>query len=87
MAKNITSLERRLQECTTMVECFEIQNSMADGLTEEEELALRAKRAGLSIEDAREYQDALRTIKRIEAKKRAKKLEEFNRTICNVIVN
>ena len=87
MAKNITSLELRLKECTTMVECFEIQNSCADGLTEDEELALRAARAGISIEDARQYQEALRTIKRIEAQKSAKSMVEANRAICNVIAN
>lgn len=87
MAKTMTSLERRLQECTTVVECFEIQNSAADRLTEEEELALRAARAGLSIEDAREYQQALRTIKHIEAKRCAKQLNEVNRAICNMVAN
>lgn len=87
MAKNMTSLESRLQECTTMVECFEIQNSLCDGLTEEEELALRAARAGLSIEDAREYQNALRTIKRIEASKKAKQLNDVNQTIINLVIN
>ena len=87
MAKNITSFELRLKECTTMVECFEIQSSCADGLNEEEELALRAARAGISIDEARQYQEALRTIKRIEAKKSANRLAELNRAICNVIAN
>ena len=87
MAKTMTSLEQRLQECTTVEECFEIQNSLADGLTKEEELALRAARAGLSIEDAREYQNALRTIKRIEATRKAKQVEEFKNTIINIIAN
>ena len=84
MAKT-TILESLLEECTTMGECFEVQNALVDGLSEEEELALRAQYAGLSIEDAKRYQEALNVIHNIEAKSLEKRLKEVNITICNII--
>ena len=84
MAKT-TILESLLKECTTMVECFEVQNALVDGLSEEEELALRAQYAGLTVGDAKRYQEALQVIKKIEAKSAEKRLKEVNTAICNII--
>lgn len=85
MAKTTTILEGLLKECKTMRECFEVQNALADGLSKGEELELRAKYAGLTVLEAKCYQNALNTIKAIEAKPVERQLQEVTRTICNVV--
>ena len=76
-----------LQNCKTLEEVFQQQTCMVDGLTEEQILQLRAERAGLSIEDARRYEEARDTIRSIEAKRSMKRLREVNEAICNIIAN
>ena len=86
MAKTTTNLERRLKECKTIRECFTIQNSLVDGLSEEEELELRAKYAGLTVEEAKLYQDALKTVKFFEAKAHTEKTcQKMTEVICNLV--
>jgi len=84
MAKT-TILEGLLKQCKTMRQCFEVQNALADGLTAQQELELRAKYAGLTILEAKCYQNALSTIKAIEAKPVERQLQEVTRTICNLV--
>jgi len=83
MAKT-TILEGLLKECKTIRACFEVQNALADGLTAEQELELRAKYAGLTVLEAKCYQNALNTIKAIEAKPVERQLKEVMRTVCVV---
>lgn len=86
MAKTTTILEGLLKECKTMRQCFEVQNALVDGLSEEEELALRAKYAGLTVEEARMYSEALRTVKFFEARPHAVKVcKEMAEAICNIV--
>jgi len=80
-----TMFWRLLEQCTTMEEVFLQQTCMVDGLTEEQILQLRAERAGLSIEDARRYEEALNTIRAIEAKRSVKQMRQVNEAICNII--
>ena len=83
----MTYLEKALQNCKTIRECFEIQNALADGLTPEEELKLRAERAGLTLAEAEEYWAALKTVKRIESKPVERQLKEVMQTIYNILAN
>ena len=85
MERTTTILEGLLEKCTTMAECFEVQNALADGLSAEEELKLRAKYAGLTVEEAKTYQDALRTLRAIENKHMACRIKEVQESILNVI--
>ena len=76
MAKTTTLLEKRLKDCTTVMECFEVKGEQHDELSEEEEIALRAEYAGMTIREAKCYQSAMEMIKIIEnnvAQRRAQK--------------
>lgn len=84
MAKTNTMFEELLKNCKTMRQIFECQTALADGLSDYEVLELRAKYAGLTVLEAQCYQNALNTIKAIEAKPVAKQLEEVTKTVCNV---
>jgi len=77
MEKITTLLEKRLDLCTTMAECFEVKGSPKDGLSEDEEIALRAKYADMTIREAKCYQSAKEMIRIIEnnaARRRAKRI-------------
>ena len=87
MEKATTILEGLLKECKTIRECFEVQNALVDGLTSDEELDLRAKYAGLTLEEAKQYQDALKTVKRIESKPVERQLNKVMQTLLNVVSN
>ena len=76
-----------LENCETVEDVFRMQTCLVDGLTDEQILQLRAERAGLSIEDARRYEEALNTIRAIEAKRSMKQLLHANEVICNIIAN
>ena len=76
-----------LENCETVEDVFRMQPCLVDGLTKEQILQLRAERAGLSVEDARRYEEALNTIRAIEAKRSMKQLLQANEVICNIIAN
>ena len=76
-----------LQHCKTLEEVFRQQTCCRDGLNKEQILQLRAERAGLSVEDARRYEEALDTIRSIVAKRSMMRLREVNEAICNIIAN
>lgn len=81
MVKTTTLLEKRLEQCTTLAECFEVVGAQEDGLSEEEEIALRAKYADMTIIEAKCYESAremLRIIENNVARRRAKRTESSN---------
>lgn len=82
MAKKDTMFESMLKNCKTMRQIFETQTALADGLSDYEVLELRAKYSGLTMLEAQCYQNALNTIKAIEAKPVAKQLEELPKIVC-----
>lgn len=83
MAKAITRFDTLLKDCKTMREIFECQTALADGLSDYEVQELRAKYAGLTMLEAECYQNALNTVKAIEAKSVAKQLEKVTDAVCN----
>ena len=87
MDMKATKFWKLLENCETMEDVFHMQPCMVDGLNEEQILQLRAERAGLCIEDARNYEAALKTIKAIESKCVAEQLRNANQVICNLIAN
>lgn len=88
MEKATTILEGLLKECKNVRECFEVQNALVDGLTMEQELELRARYAGLTVEEARLYQDALKTVRFFENRKEnEEKAKKLVVTVCNIIAN
>ena len=70
-----------LENCETVEDVFRMQTCLVDGLNDEQILQLRAARAGLSIEDARQYEEALNTIRTIEAKRSMKQILHANEVI------
>lgn len=80
-----TMFEALLKECKTMRQIFECQTALADGLSDDEVLELRAKYAGLTVQEAKSYQDALSTLKGIENKPVKAQLEEVQNTLLSVI--
>ena len=76
-----------LKQCKNVEEVFRQQTCCSDGLTDEQILQLRAERAGLSIEDARRYEEARDTIRSIEAKRSVKQMRKVTEAVCNVIAN
>ena len=82
-----TKFWKLLENCETMEDVFHVQSCLVDGLNDEQILQLRAERAGLSIDEARDYEAALKTIKAIEGKRVAEQLRNANKVICNVIAN
>lgn len=76
-----------LKNCETMEDVFYMQPCLVDGLSNEQILQLRAERAGLSMEDARAYEAALKTIKTIENKRVGEQLRNANKVILNLIAN
>lgn len=80
-----TMFEALLKECKTMRQIFECQTALADGLSDDEVLELRAKYAGLTVQEAKSYQDALSTLKGIKNKPVKAQLEEVQNTLFSVI--
>lgn len=88
MEKATTILEGLLKECKNVRECFEVQNALTDKLTMEQELELRARYAGLTVEEARLYQDALKTVRFFENKRKNEEaVQELITTVCNIVTN
>ncbi|MGN1301176.1 MAG: hypothetical protein ACI4U9_01420 [Clostridia bacterium] len=87
MAKDETIFEGLLKKCTTMRQIFDTQTALADNLSADEVLELRAKYTGLSLAEARQYANALDTIKAIEAKSAKKQLGEMYHCIINYAVS
>lgn len=84
MAKT-SRFEELLKTCKSIREIFEIQTCLAENLSAEEVLQLRAKYAGFTIEEARSYRDALAVIKQLEAKPEKTNLDEMHTSIINMI--
>ena len=81
-----TGFEARLKECKTIRECFTIQKEIGDNLSRGEELNLRAKYAGLPLEEAEKYDEAFRYLKDIEVRPEVtRQLEEFYRAYCKLL--
>ena len=87
MAKKGTIFEGLLKDCKTMRQVFDTQTALADNLSADEVLELRAKYAGLNMEEAQQYANALATIKAIEAKPVKKQLDEMHRCLINCVVS
>ena len=85
MDMKATKFWELLKNCETIEDVFHVQSCLVDGLNDEQILQLRAERAGLSIEEARAYEAALKTIKAIERKQLAEQFRNANKVILNVI--
>jgi len=85
MAKTTTIFEGVLKECSTVRQVFETQTALADGLDELEVLRLRAKYAGLTLAEARDYQKELKNIKAIENKSVEQQLRKVNETLLSIL--
>ena len=85
MDMKATKFWELLKNCETIEDVFYVQSCLVDGLNDEQILQLRAERAGLSIDEARAYEAALKTIKAIESKRLCEQLRNANKVILNVI--